>query len=45
MLDERASGGYPTAVTEASGTDAVFVGRIRNDVSHPRGLHCVVQIT
>ena len=39
VLDERASGGYPTAVTEASGTDAVFVGRIRNDVSHPRGLH------
>ncbi len=39
VLDERVSGGYPTAVTEASGTDAVFVGRIRNDVSHPRGLH------
>ena len=39
VLDEQASGGYPTAVTEASGTDAVFVGRIRNDVSHPRGLH------
>ena len=39
VLDERTSGGYPTAVTEASGSDAVFVGRIRNDVSHPRGLH------
>ena len=39
VIDERTSGGYPTAVTEAGGTDEVFVGRIRSDVSHPRGLH------
>jgi len=38
VLDERAPGGYPTAVTEGSGTDPVFVGRIREDISHPRGL-------
>jgi len=38
VLDERADGGYPTAVTEAAGTDPVFVGRIREDISHPRGL-------
>ena len=38
VMDERADGGYPTAVTESAGTDAVFVGRIREDVSHPRGL-------
>jgi aspartate-semialdehyde dehydrogenase len=25
-------------VTEASGQDPVFVGRIREDISHPRGL-------
>jgi aspartate-semialdehyde dehydrogenase len=25
-------------VTEASGTDPVFVGRIREDISHPRGI-------
>jgi aspartate-semialdehyde dehydrogenase len=25
-------------VTHASGKDAVFVGRIREDISHPRGL-------
>jgi aspartate-semialdehyde dehydrogenase (peptidoglycan organisms) len=38
VLDERAPGGYPTAVTEAARRDAVFVGRIREDISHPRGL-------
>ncbi len=38
VLDERAMGGYPTAVTEAAGTDPVFVGRIRQDISHERGL-------
>jgi aspartate-semialdehyde dehydrogenase len=39
VLDTRAPGGYPTAVTESSGRDAVFVGRIREDISHPRGLN------
>jgi aspartate-semialdehyde dehydrogenase len=38
VLDERKAGGYPTAVTEASGKDPVYVGRIREDISHPRGL-------
>lgn len=38
VLDERGNGGYPTAVTEASGRDSVFVGRIREDISHPRGI-------
>ncbi len=38
VLDERQDGGYPTAVTESSGKDNVFVGRIREDISHPRGL-------
>jgi len=38
VLDRRVAGGYPTAVTEASGDDAVWVGRIREDISHPRGL-------
>ena len=31
--------GYPTPVTHASGNDPVFVGRIRDDISHPRGLN------
>jgi aspartate-semialdehyde dehydrogenase len=39
VLDERAMGGYPTAVTEGSGSDPVFVGRIREDISHQRGLN------
>lgn len=39
VLDKRAPGGYPTAVTEAAGKDPVFVGRIREDISHPRGLN------
>lgn len=38
VLDEHEDGGYPTAVTESSGHDEVFVGRIREDISHPLGL-------
>lgn len=39
VLDEQQDGAYPTAVSEASGTDPVFVGRIREDISHPKGLN------
>ncbi|MTI62367.1 aspartate-semialdehyde dehydrogenase [Methylophaga sp.] len=39
VLDDRNDGGYPTAVTEASGNDPVYVGRIREDISHPKGLN------
>lgn len=38
VLDERQARGYPTAATEAANHDAVFVGRIREDITHPRGL-------
>lgn len=38
LLDDRVNGGYPTAVTESSGNDDVFVGRIREDISHPTGI-------
>ncbi|MBB5206676.1 aspartate-semialdehyde dehydrogenase [Chiayiivirga flava] len=38
VVDERVPGGYPTPVTHASGTDPVYVGRIRQDISHPRGI-------
>ncbi|WP_119717999.1 aspartate-semialdehyde dehydrogenase [Cognatilysobacter tabacisoli] len=38
VVDERAAGGYPTPVTHASGNDPTYVGRIREDISHPRGL-------
>ncbi len=39
LLDRRQEGGYPTAVSEAVGNDTVHVGRIREDLSHPQGLH------
>jgi aspartate-semialdehyde dehydrogenase len=39
VVDERKAGGYPTPVTHAAGRDPVYVGRIREDISHPRGLN------
>jgi aspartate-semialdehyde dehydrogenase len=39
VVDEPRAGGYPTPVTHASGTDPVYVGRIREDFSHPRALN------
>jgi aspartate-semialdehyde dehydrogenase len=38
VLDERVPGGWPTAATEAANHDTVYVGRIREDISHERGL-------
>jgi aspartate-semialdehyde dehydrogenase len=38
VIDQRESGGYPTAI-EAAGQDATLVGRIREDISHPKGLN------
>ncbi|KAF3977705.1 MAG: aspartate-semialdehyde dehydrogenase [Methylococcales symbiont of Iophon sp. n. MRB-2018] len=38
LLDEHIDGGYPTPVTESSGNDDVFVGRVREDISHPKGI-------
>ncbi|NND37151.1 MAG: aspartate-semialdehyde dehydrogenase, partial [Gammaproteobacteria bacterium] len=38
LIDGVDFGEYPTAVTDASGTDPVFVGRVREDISHPRGI-------
>ncbi len=39
VLDGVATGRYPTAVPDSSGNDPVFVGRIREDISHPRGIN------
>lgn len=39
IVDERGPGGYPTPVTHASGRDAVYVGRIREDFSHPKAFN------
>lgn len=37
VMDERVAGGWPTAV-DAAGKDATYVGRIREDISHPMGI-------
>ena len=39
VVDEPKGGGYPTPVTHASGRDPVYVGRIRDDLSHDHGLN------
>jgi len=39
LLDETVDGGYPTAVTEATGKDPVYVGRIRQAVNSDTGLN------
>ena len=39
VIDEHADGGYPTAVTESAGNDPVYVGRIREDISHANGIN------
>ena len=39
VIDEHGNGGYPTPVTVVNSEDAVYVGRIREDISHPLGLN------
>ncbi len=39
LLDEPQAGRVPTPAREAAGHDPVYVGRIREDISHPRGLN------
>lgn len=39
LMDQFAAGEYPTAAMDAAGHDGVFVGRIRADLSHPRGIN------
>lgn len=38
VVDSLKAKGYPTPVTHAVSADEVFVGRIRQDISHPLGL-------
>lgn len=38
VIDSRKPGGYPTAAVEGANQDTVYVGRIREDMSHDRGL-------
>lgn len=39
LLDEQIDGGYPTPVTEGAGNDAVYVGRVRQDLNNTLGLN------
>lgn len=39
LVDATAPGGYPTAAREGGGSDPVYVGRIREDASHPRAVN------
>jgi aspartate-semialdehyde dehydrogenase len=38
VMDKHEPGGYPTPI-DAAGNDATYVGRIREDISHPMGLN------
>jgi aspartate-semialdehyde dehydrogenase len=39
VMDERSDGGYATAFSEATNNDATYVSRIREDISHDKGLN------
>lgn len=39
VLDNPAKSSYPSPVKQGAGKDAVFVGRIREDISHSHGLN------
>lgn len=39
VVDTGAKSRYPTVLKDATGRDEVFVGRIREDISHPCGLN------
>ena len=39
LVDDPTAGVFPTPVTHGAGPDPVFVGRVREDLSHPNGLN------
>ena len=39
VFDEPKEKKYPLPISQATGRDEVFVGRIRNDISHDMGLN------
>ena len=39
VMDERSDGGYATPFIEATNDDATYVSRIREDISHEKGLN------
>ena len=38
LVDDPAKGKYPTPISHGTGNDTVYVGRVRQDISHPCGL-------
>lgn len=39
LVNAPTSGGWPTPVTEAAGSDSVYVGRVREDISSDSGIN------
>lgn len=39
VIDDLVDGGYPTAIANGANNDPVYVGRIREDISHDKGLN------
>lgn len=39
LMDGTDTGQYPTAATDGSGSDPVYVGRVREDISHPSAIN------
>lgn len=39
VMSDDIKAGYPTPVKNAANSDAVYVGRIREDISHPNGIN------
>jgi aspartate-semialdehyde dehydrogenase len=39
LIDGTEAGKYPTAVSDSAGNDPVYVGRVREDISHPLGIN------
>lgn len=39
LKDEMKQGGYPSPAVDAAGTNPVYVGRLREDLSHPLGIN------
>lgn len=39
VMDKAEPGGYPTPAMNATGRDEVFAGRIRDDITHERGIN------
>lgn len=39
VKDEMKQAGYPSPAVDAVGTDPIYVGRIREDLSHPMGIN------